>query len=161
MPKRELREPRQVEEWLAGWGSVVQRPCSLILIGSAGLLWHAHQRGLDEPLPENSMDVDPVTYDEEVALLAYDAMIGSDFELEHGWHVNLMPAAVLRELPAGWEQRAAEKTYGPLEVSVPSAADLLAPKLRRGEPRDHGHAQWAYRLGIAPRPPGDEVSPVG
>ncbi len=161
MPKRELREPRQVEEWLCAWGDAVKSPCSLILIGSAGLLWHAHQAGIPQPLPENSMDVDPVTEDEEVASLAYDAMIGSDFELEHGWHVNLMPAAVLRELPAGWEARTAEKLYSRLRVVVPSPEDLLAPKLRRGEPRDHAHAQWACRIGIASRPSGDEISPAG
>jgi len=28
----------------------------LILIGSGGLFWHAAQRGLEIPLPENSMD---------------------------------------------------------------------------------------------------------
>lgn len=161
MPKRELSEPRQVEEWLAEWGATVRQSCSLILIGSAGLLWHAHQAGIAQPLPENSMDVDPVTEDEEVAMLAYDAMIGSDFELRHGWHVNLMPAAVLRELPPGWESRASGKTYTRLRVTVPAPADLLAPKLRRGEPRDHAHAQWACRVGIAPHPPGDEISLVG
>ena len=81
------------------WGRAVDFPCSLTLIGSAGLLWHAHRKGVQQPLPENSMDADPVTEDEEVALLAYDAMIGSEFELTHGWHVNLMPKSVLRELP--------------------------------------------------------------
>jgi hypothetical protein len=160
MPRRELREPRQVEAWLQEWGAALSNPGSMILIGSAALLWHAHQLGLTEPLPENSMDVDPITDDEEVALLAYDAMIGSNFELQHGWHVNLMPAAVLRELPPDWETRSTTKTYGQLLVRVPAAKDLLAPKLRRGEPRDHAHAQWTYRLGISPRPSGDEVSPT-
>jgi len=161
MPRRELRDPCQVEDWLAQWGASVHHSCSLILIGSAGLLWHAHQQGIDQPLPENSMDADPVTEDEEVALLAYDAMIGSDFELERGWHVNLMPRAVLRELPSGWESRIVEKNYALLAVKVPVPSDLLAPKLRRGEPRDHAHAQWAYRVGIAPRPAGDEIPPAG
>ena len=107
------------------------------------------------------MDADPVTEDEEVALLAYDAMIGSDFELVHGWHVNLMPKSVLRELPAGWESRASEKTYSLLHAIVPAAEDLLAPKLRRGELRDHAHAEWAYRLGIALRPSRSEIPPAG
>lgn len=26
--------------------------------------------------------------------------------------------------------------------------DLLAPKLRRGEPRDHKHAEWAREVGL-------------
>lgn len=149
MPRRELRSPDQVEDWLAQWGGLVKGPCSLILIGSAGLLWHAHQRGITDSLPENSMDVDPISDDEEVALLAYDSLIGSDFELTHGWHVNLMPRAVLRELPEGWESRAMEKAYGLLRVVVPSAPDLLAPKLRRGERRDIAHAEWSRRIGIA------------
>jgi hypothetical protein len=152
MPRRELRDPSQVEDWLVDWGARVRRPCSLILIGSAALLWHACQRGIAEPLPENSMDADPVTDDDEVALLAYEAMIGSEFELTHGWHVNLMPRAVLAELPAEWDSRATEKSYGLLTVRVPSPDDLLAPKLRRGEPRDHAHAEWAYRIGIAVPP---------
>ena len=161
MPRRELSEPSQVESWLQEWGRAVRSPCSLTLIGSAGLLWHAYRKGLEQPLPENSMDVDPVTEDEEVALLAYDAMIGSDFELAHGWHVNLMPKSVLRELPAGWESRASEKTYSLLRTIVPAAEDLLAPKLRRGELRDHAHAEWAYRLGIALRPSGSQIPPAG
>ena len=85
---------------------------SMILIGSGGLPWHAGQRGLDLPLPENSMDVDPVTRSDAVALLGYEAMIGSEFEKRHGWHVNLMPWAVLGEMPADWMQRASGKQYG-------------------------------------------------
>lgn len=104
------------------------------------------QRNLEIPLPENSMDVDPVTDSEEVALLGYEAMIGSEFEKEHGWHVNLMTSAVFSEMPAGWEERAERKTYGSLEVVVPSVHDLLVPKLKRGEPRDKAHAEWAKRL---------------
>jgi hypothetical protein len=107
------------------------------------------------------MDVDRITYDEEVAMLAYDAMIGSEFELTHGWHVNLMPGAVLRELPEGWRSRAGEKAYAHLRVIVPAPEDLLAPKLRRGEPRDHAHAEWAYRIGIATFPPGNEIPSDG
>ncbi len=59
-----------------------------------------------------------------------------------------MPAAVLRELPAGWEARASRKTYGRLAVTVPAPADLLAPKLKRGEPRDLKHAEWARSVGL-------------
>ena len=151
MPRRELSRPAQVESWLADWGRRLQAPAQMILIGSGGLLWHAAQRGFDTPLPENSMDVDPITDDDSVAELAYDAIIGSEFEREHGWHVNLMPRAVLREFPQDWEARAAEKTYGTLTVRVPAPDDLLAPKLRRSEPRDLKHAEWAYALGIAKR----------
>ena len=39
----------------------MQEPGALILIGSGGLLWHASVEGIEEPLPENSMDVDPIT----------------------------------------------------------------------------------------------------
>lgn len=146
MPRRELQYPHQVEQWLADWGVEISEPASMTLIGSGGLLWHAAQMGLDTALPENSMDVDPVTQSDAVAVLGYEAMIGSEFEKEHGWHVNLMPSAVLREMDEGWESRAARKTYGLLEVVVPSIDDLLAPKLRRGEPRDIMHAKWAKNL---------------
>ena len=118
----------------------------MVLIGSGGLLWHAAQRGLETPLPENSMDVDPVTTSQAVALLGYEAMIGSEFEKNHGWHVNLMPSAVLREMNTGWEERASRKHYGLLEVVVPSVEDLMVPKLKRGEPRDILHASWAKQL---------------
>ena len=155
MPRRELRDPEQVSAWLEAWGRVLPPAGALILIGSGGLLWHAFEQGVRVPLPENSMDVDLVTDDEHVARLAYDAMIGSEFEMEHGWHVNIMPDVVLRELPAGWDQRASHRTYGTLAVTVPSPADLLAPKLRRGEPRDHKHAEWAREIGIVS---GDETS---
>ncbi len=147
-PKKELRFPEQITSWLSDWGTRLNEPGSMILIGSGGLLWHAAQRGISIPLPENSMDVNPITHDDHVAELAYDSLIGSEFELRHGWHVKLMPAAVLSEFPADWETRSSSPTYGKLTVVVPSATDLLIPKLKRNEPRDQSHALWARQLGL-------------
>jgi len=61
MPRRELKHPQQVEDWLVELSRQLNGPAGMILIGSGGLLWHAAQHGLAEPLPENSMDVDPIT----------------------------------------------------------------------------------------------------
>ena len=94
------------------------------------------------------MDVDPITDSDEIARLCYEAVIGSEFELSHGWHVNLMPDSVLREFPADWNERASQKVYGNLLLKVPSPADLLIPKLKRGEPRDHAQAAWAKRISL-------------
>jgi hypothetical protein len=124
----------------------------MTLIGSAALLWHAAQRGLDTPLPENSMDVDPITTSEAIAELAWDAMIGSDFEAKHGWHVNLMMPAVLLNFPEGWEGRCQRSSYGNLHLIVPSAPDLLAAKAKRSDPRDLAHARWAADLGLVASP---------
>lgn len=146
MPRRELRYPSQVEAWLVELEGQLSQPAELILIGSGALLWHAHQRGISEPLPENSMDVDPITDSAEVARLCYEALIGSEFERQHGWHVNLMPEAVLREFPPDWPARALTKSYGRLKVTVPAAADLLVPKRKRGEPRDRAHETWARQV---------------
>lgn len=148
MPRRELNHPQQVEDWLQELARQLTAPARLTLIGSGALLWHASLRGLNEPLPENSMDVDPITDSDEVARFCYEAMIGSDFEREHGWHVNLMPDFVLRELPDGWQTRVATKQYGQLLVIVPSPADLLVPKRKRNEPRDRAHEAWARQLGL-------------
>jgi hypothetical protein len=148
MPRRELKYPHQVEDWLVEMGRLVTQPGQMILIGSGGLLWHAARRGIQEPLPENSMDVDPITDSDEIAGLCYQAIIGSDFEQTHGWHVNLMPESVLREFPSDWNDRATAGVYGPLRVLVPAPADLLVPKIKRGEPRDHAHAAWAKRVGL-------------
>lgn len=148
MPKKELCHPSQIEEWLNDWGERLPAGSSLTLIGSGGLLWHAAQAGTEIALPENSMDVDPVTDSDAVAELCYEALIGSEFELRHGWHVNLMPSAVLGELPAEWTTRFSQKIYGNLAVTVPHPADLLAPKLRRNEPRDRKHAAWAAEVGL-------------
>jgi hypothetical protein len=148
MPRRELRYPSQVEQWLAGWGEKLKKPGQMILIGSGGLLWHAAQQGIDTPLPENSMDVDPITGDDEVALLGHEAHIGSAFEKENGWHVNLMPERALEGLPSDWKDRALKKIYGNLTVTVPSPKDLLVPKLNRGERRDLAHAEWTRTLGL-------------
>jgi hypothetical protein len=52
MPRRELRDPRQVETWLEELNSTLTQPGQLILIGSGALLWHAAQVGLAEGLPE-------------------------------------------------------------------------------------------------------------
>jgi hypothetical protein len=54
-----------------------------------------------------------------------------------------MPDSALRELPSDWQRRSSKKTYGFLTVEVPAPDDLLAPKLKRGEPRDLAHGQWA------------------
>ncbi len=148
MPRRELREPRQVEEWLVELSAKLTQPAEMILIGSGALLWHAAQRGHNSPLSENSMDVDPITDSDEVARLCYEALIGSEFERTHGWHVNLMPEAVLREFPEDWRDRAVSKYYGLLTLVVPTPADLLIPKLKRNEPRDRAHEAWAKTLGL-------------
>ncbi len=148
MPRRELKYPKQVEDWLLELSRQLKEPGKLILIGSGALLWHAFQTGITEPLPENSMDIDPITDSDEVARLCYEAVIGSDFEREHGWHVNLMPDAVLREFPSDWESRAARKKYGLLDVIVPAPADILVPKIKRNEPRDRAHQGWAKRVGL-------------
>jgi len=148
MPRRELRSGRQVADWLEGLGASLKSPGNLTLIGSAALLWHAQDRSLNAELPEASMDVDPVTDSEEVAAHCYEALIGSEFERTHGWHVNLMPDTVLRELPAGWEQRAVTRQIGKLRLIVFVFVDLLAAKLKRNEPRDRAHAEWARSLGL-------------
>lgn len=147
-PRRELREPEQVKAWLEDLGKTLSTDQSMILIGSGALLLHAALRNLETPLPENSMDVDPVTQDEELAGLLYDAGIGSEFEKRHGWHVNLMPQFALRDLPEGWADRALKRTFGRLTVSLPAPGDILAPKLKRGEPRDLAHARWAKGAGL-------------
>jgi hypothetical protein len=149
MPRRELRHPHQITEWLAVWGDKLTVSAGMTLIGSAALLWHVANIGRDDPLPENSMDADPVTDSDAVAELAYDSLIGSEFEAEHGWHVNLMPASVLQHLPPGWQQRVHQATYGNLSVIVPAVPDLLAPKLARNEPRDRAHAAFMAGLGLA------------
>jgi len=148
MPRRELKNGSQVADWLAELGAAIREPGNLTLIGSAALLWHARERGIASELPEASMDVDPVTDSDEVAKHCYEAVIGSEFERVHGWHVNLMPETVLRELPAGWEARACRRQIGKLGLTVPAPADLLAPKLKRNEPRDQSHAAWAKRVGL-------------
>lgn len=148
MPRRELKHPSQIEHWLADWGRRLTLPGTLILMVSGGLLWHAAQRGIDTPLPENSMDVDPITSDDEVAALGYEAHIGSSFEQANGWHVNLMPPRALEGQPHDWENRAATKSYGFLVVIVPSVKDILVPKLQRGEPRDISHSQWAKSIDL-------------
>ena len=148
MPRRELKHPAQIEQWLLDWGSRLKAPGGMILIGSGALLWHAAQRGIEIPLPENSMGVDPITHDDEVAELCYEGHIGSPFELENGWHINLMPDGALDGLPSGWRERATKKNYGMLSVEVPAPDDILAPKMRRGEPRDLAHQQWALYNGL-------------
>jgi hypothetical protein len=148
MPRRELKHPAQIEAWLVSWGAQLRSPGEMILIGSGALLWHAAQRGIETPLPENSMDVDPITSSDEIAELGYASQIGSAFEKEHGWHVNLMPSYALTGLPDGWRGRSTGKDYGLLRVMVPAPDDLLAPKLGRGEPRDLAHAEWARRVGL-------------
>ena len=148
MPLRELKYPHQVLDWLQDWGARLHEPAEMILIGSAGLLWHIARIGKDDSLPENSMDADPVTESDAVAELAYEALIGSEFERQHGWHVNLMPRMVLEHLPAGWRDRCHLGVYGFLTVVVPDVPDLLAPKLKRDEPRDRQHAALAMKLGL-------------
>ena len=148
MPRRELSCPQQVIDWLTDWGDKLRKPGEMILIGSGGLLWHVAQSGRNDPLPDNSMDVDPVTQDEEIASLAYDSIIGSSFERENGWHVNLMPEMVLDSLPDGWRDRSCMATYGRLRVVVPAVADLLYPKLQRNEPRDRAQAEYVASLGL-------------
>jgi len=89
-----------------------------------------------------------LTDSDEIARHCYDALIGTPFEEEHGWHVNLMPNAGLKEFPEDWEIRAITKQFKLLEAVSPCPVDLLTPKLRRGEPRDIAHSDWAKRVGL-------------
>jgi len=109
MPRRELKSGKQVADWLRELGASLKANGNLTRIGSAALLWHAHARGITTELFNVSMDVDPVTDSDEVAMHCYEALIGSEFERTHGWHVNLMPETVLNELPEGWRQRATRR----------------------------------------------------
>ena len=59
-----------------------------------------------------------------------------------------MPDSVLRELPTLWEQRATRRQIGNLSLLDPAPAELLAPKLKRNEPRDRAHANWAKCVGL-------------
>jgi len=59
-----------------------------------------------------------------------------------------MPSSVLREFPEDWKDRATQKEYGLLQLVVPAPDDLLIPKLKRNEPRDRAHANWAERVGL-------------
>src|SRR5438270_6314758 len=133
MPRRELKSGQQVADWLWQLSRSITQPAELILIGSAALLWHAHDRQINPELPESSMAIDPVTDSDQVARICYDSMIGSEFEKEHGWHVNLMPETVLDELPNDWKDRAAIRLLGLLTVRVPAPVDLLVPNLKRRE----------------------------
>jgi len=88
MPRREHKSGKQVADWLAELGASLKPPGNMPLIGSAALFWHAHNRGITTDLPEASMHVDPDTDSDEVAMHCYEALIGSEFERTHGWHVN-------------------------------------------------------------------------
>jgi hypothetical protein len=100
------------------------------------------------PLPSKSNDVDPISSSDEVVEMCYAAMVGSTFDQENGWHINLMPETAMQSFPVGWADRAFRKTYGKLTVIVPSADDVLVPKLLRRESRDLAQAQWALEIGI-------------
>jgi len=148
MPRRELKNGKQVADWLEELSQSISQLGNLILIGSGALLWHAHDRGINAELPEASMDVDPITDSDDVARVCYDSLIGTDFEREHGWHVNLMPKTVLNEFPADWKSRAVVRRVGLLTLTVPAPEDLLIPKLKRNEPRDIKHWEWATQIGL-------------
>lgn len=96
------------------------------------------------------MDVDPITDSDEIARLCYEALIGTEFEQKHGWHVNLMPRSTLKEFPVDWPSRAASKSYARLKLIVPSPEDLFVPKRKRNEPRDRAQEAWARQAGLLP-----------
>jgi hypothetical protein len=73
VPRRELKNGKQVADWLQQLSISISKPGNLILIGSGALLWHAHERSIEVELPEASMDVNPVTDSEEVARVCYDS----------------------------------------------------------------------------------------
>ncbi|MBI4324135.1 MAG: hypothetical protein HY674_02610, partial [Chloroflexi bacterium] len=95
MPRRELSSGKLVADWIIQLAESLQQPGQMILIGSAELLWHSYRRGLAAELPEASRAVDLVTDSDEIARYCYECLIGSEFEKQHGWHVNLRPDIVL------------------------------------------------------------------
>ena len=61
-----------------------------------------------------------------------------------------MPDTVLGEFPADWKTRATVRRLRLLTVTVPAPEDLLLPKLKRNEPRDIKHWEWAKEIGLLP-----------
>ena len=96
MPRRELRNGKQVADWLRELGGCLKSPGNMTLVGPAALLWPTHDRSLAAELPKARMDVGPVTDCGEVAGYCYEALIGSEFERTHGWHVRPTGNNVLR-----------------------------------------------------------------
>jgi hypothetical protein len=72
MPGRELRNGQQVHDWIREVAARLTMPGNLILIGSAALFWHAHDRGITTELPEASMDIDLMTDSDEIARICYE-----------------------------------------------------------------------------------------
>jgi hypothetical protein len=144
VPIAELKNGRQVEDWLISVNTSLRTPGSLILIGSGGLLWHVFQKGLTVELPTEGMNVDPITDSEEIAWLCHEAHLGSESEKVMGFHVHLRPRKALEGLALDWESRASAKSYGLLTVRVPAPDDLLVAKIGRGQKRDIAQAGWAF-----------------
>ena len=110
MPRRELKNGKQVADWLHELGALLKAPGNLTLIGSAALLWHAHDRGLPTELPEASMAADPVTDSDEVAAHCYEALIGREFERTAGTSTSCRRLCWTDCLPAGNSGRAKNKS---------------------------------------------------
>jgi len=90
MPRRELKYPHQVEEWLMEMGRQVTQPGQMILIGSGGLLWHAAQRGIEEPLPETQHGCGPDSPTQmKSRAFAIKRLLGVNSSKLMGWHVKL------------------------------------------------------------------------
>ncbi len=96
--KRELRSSSQIKHWLEVWGSELHEPAQLVLIGSGALLLHAAIRSHEVPLRSSSSDVDFTSGSDLVLERGYDSGVGSAFEGEHGWHINVMPNSALEGL---------------------------------------------------------------
>lgn len=59
MPRRELKNGKQVADWTAELAASLTSTAEMIIIGSGALLWHAFDRGLTAELPEASMELIP------------------------------------------------------------------------------------------------------
>ena len=86
MPRRELKSGKQVADWIQEVGAQLQSSGNMTLIGSAALLWHAHDRGL--------------THEPEVRHIL-ESSKGSDHQLDTELRQrNLSLRAVVKEIPS-------------------------------------------------------------
>ncbi len=145
-----------LEEALRSLGAVLQQrrtPYSLLVVGGGSLLL---LRLIDRPTGD--LDViglaDKGEYHKletlPVPLASAAAQVAQALGLADNW-LNTGPASLMDfGLPTGWEDRISVRTYGALEVHIPSRSDLICFKLYAAVDRGPNDKHYNDLQGLEP-----------
>jgi len=125
-------------------------PQNCVILGTMALL---PVLGDKDTWLRQSIDIDLVTAKGFVSprqsnLFQRKLGLASEFEMEHGFYVHIVPPKYISDLPHGWKERAIQVPVGESAAYCLSPLDVAFNKLLAGRPKDFAYLEEMVKQGI-------------